>query len=131
MDLPFARPLQTAEGVTHESLSAHKDEGFGGDYGVLIKEWRLLQRAVFVIDRANRITYADYSPTRCANPTTTRPSRRCGRRPERNILIAPEQADSYLRRDQPVSPGAGIQDTSVNRRDRYGSFAEDTQRFVR
>jgi len=29
-----------------------------------------------------------------------------------NILIAPEQADSYLRVTSPLSPGAGIQDTS-------------------
>src|SRR5260221_8146653 len=42
MDLPFAQARwQTAEGVAHRSLSAHKDEGFGRDYGVLLKEWRL------------------------------------------------------------------------------------------
>jgi thiol peroxidase len=61
MDLPFAQGRwHTAEGVTHQSLSAHKSEDFGRDYGVLIKEWRLLQRAVFVIDRNDRITYAVY-----------------------------------------------------------------------
>jgi thioredoxin-dependent peroxiredoxin len=61
MDLPFAQARwQMAARITHESLSAHKDEGFGRDYGVLIKEWRLLQRAVFVIDRDDTITYADY-----------------------------------------------------------------------
>jgi thiol peroxidase len=27
---------------------------------VLLKEWRLLQRAVFVIDRHDRIVYAEY-----------------------------------------------------------------------
>jgi hypothetical protein len=36
------------------------DEGFGQAYGVLVKEWRLLQRTVFVIDRADQIVYADY-----------------------------------------------------------------------
>ncbi|HEX6288910.1 MAG TPA: thiol peroxidase [Herpetosiphonaceae bacterium] len=61
MDLPFAQARwHIAENVNHQSLSAHKSEKFGQDYGVLIKEWRLLQRAVFVIDRENRIVYADY-----------------------------------------------------------------------
>src|SRR3954447_3168860 len=47
MDLPYAQSRwQTAENVTHAALSTHKDEQFGHDYGVLIKEWRLLQRAV-------------------------------------------------------------------------------------
>jgi thioredoxin-dependent peroxiredoxin len=69
MDLPFAQARwRTAEGVTHESLSAHKDEGFGRDYGVLIKEWRLLQRAIFVIDRDDTITYADYVADQMLEP---------------------------------------------------------------
>jgi thiol peroxidase len=69
MDLPFAQARwQTAEGVTHESLSAHKDEAFGRDYGVLIKEWRLLQRAVFVVDRNDRIAYADYVADQMREP---------------------------------------------------------------
>jgi thioredoxin-dependent peroxiredoxin len=69
MDLPFAQARwQTAEGVTHEALSAHKDEAFGRDYGVLIKEWRLLQRAVFVVDRAGRIAYADYVADQMREP---------------------------------------------------------------
>ncbi|HEY7034755.1 MAG TPA: thiol peroxidase [Thermomicrobiales bacterium] len=69
MDLPFAQARwQTAEGVSHEALSAHKDEGFGRDYGVLIKEWRLLQRAVFVIDRTDRIAYADYVADQMLEP---------------------------------------------------------------
>jgi thiol peroxidase len=61
MDLPFAQARwQLAEEVGHASLSAHKNEQFAIDYGVLIKEWRLLQRAVFVIDANGTITYADY-----------------------------------------------------------------------
>jgi thiol peroxidase len=69
MDLPFAQARwHSAEGVTHQSLSAHKDEGFGRDYGVLIKEWRLLQRAVFVIDRDDRIAYADYVADQMLEP---------------------------------------------------------------
>src|ERR687886_1116380 len=38
MDLPFAQARwRDAEGVAHPSLSAHKSEHFGQDYGVLLK----------------------------------------------------------------------------------------------
>jgi thiol peroxidase len=61
MDLPFAQARwQSTEGVAHRALSAHRSEQFGAAYGVLIKEWRLLQRAVFVIDRHDRIVYTEY-----------------------------------------------------------------------
>ncbi|HEY3110892.1 MAG TPA: thiol peroxidase [Chloroflexota bacterium] len=69
MDLPFAQARwRAAEGVSHQSLSAHKDERFGRDYGVLIREWRLLQRAVFVVDRAGRIAHAEYVADQMAEP---------------------------------------------------------------
>ena len=69
MDLPFAQARwQSAEGIGHLLLSAHKDEDFARAYGVLIKEWRLLQRAVFVIDRSGRIAYADYVADQMAQP---------------------------------------------------------------
>jgi thiol peroxidase len=54
--------------VGHQSLSAHKDEAFGRDYGVLIKEWRLLQRAIFVLDRDGRIVHAEYVADQMAQP---------------------------------------------------------------
>lgn len=61
MDLPFAQARwSTAEHVSHQALSSHRSEQFGQDYGVLLKEWRLLQRAVFVIDPNDRIAHADY-----------------------------------------------------------------------
>ncbi|RYX80994.1 thiol peroxidase [bacterium] len=61
MDLPFAQARwQAAEGVTHHSLSSHRSDQFGKDYGVLLKEWRLLQRSVFVIDANDQIIYAEY-----------------------------------------------------------------------
>jgi thioredoxin-dependent peroxiredoxin len=61
MDLPYAQArLNRAENVHHRSLSAHRSEAFGRDYGVLIREWRLLQRSVFVIDRDDRIVHAEY-----------------------------------------------------------------------
>jgi thiol peroxidase len=72
MDLPFAQARwQSAEGVIHQALSAHRSEQFGQDYGVLLKEWRLLQRAVFVIDRHDRITYAEYVADQMREPDYT------------------------------------------------------------
>lgn len=69
MDLPFAQARwQTAEGVAHPALSAHKNEAFGQDYGVLLKEWRLLQRAVFVVDGVGKIVHAEYVPDQMAEP---------------------------------------------------------------
>jgi thioredoxin-dependent peroxiredoxin len=69
MDLPFAQARwKAAEGVAHQALSAHKNEQFGRDYGVLIKEWRLLQRAVFVLDGEGRIRYAEYVPDQMREP---------------------------------------------------------------
>lgn len=69
MDLPYAQARwQSTEHVTHQALSSHRDERFGRDYGVLIKEWRLLQRAVFVIDTRDRITYAQYVADQMREP---------------------------------------------------------------
>jgi thiol peroxidase len=69
MDLPFAQARwKMAEGVAHLALSSHKSEQFGRDYGVLIKEWRLLQRAVFVIDGAGQLVYAEYVADQMKEP---------------------------------------------------------------
>ena len=69
MDLPFAQARwQGAEGVGHVSLSSHRSERFGRDYGVLLKEWRLLQRAVFVIGRDDRIAHAEYVADQMREP---------------------------------------------------------------
>ena len=69
MDLPFAQARwQTSENVDHVMLSSHRSEKFGTDYGVLIKEWRLLQRAVFVIDQEDKIIHAEYVPDQMAEP---------------------------------------------------------------
>jgi thiol peroxidase len=61
MDLPpaQARWCQSND-VQHKTASAHKNEQFGIDYGVLIKELRLLQRSVFVIDGNDTIRYVEY-----------------------------------------------------------------------
>ena len=69
MDLPFAQARwQMSENVSHVMLSSHRAEKFGEDYGVLIKEWRLLQRAVLVIDKHDRIVHAEYVPDQMAEP---------------------------------------------------------------
>ncbi len=69
MDLPYAQARwKMAEGVTHQALSSHKSEQFGRDYGVLIKEWRLLQRAVFVIDGDGRLVHVEYVPDQMREP---------------------------------------------------------------
>jgi len=59
MDLPFAQKRWCgAAGVDRVvTLSDHRDASFGNSYGMLIKELRLLARAVFVLDREGDITY--------------------------------------------------------------------------
>ena len=61
MDLPFAQKRWCgAAGVDRVvTLSDHRDGSFGRAYGVLIKDLRLLARAVFVIDQEGRITYLE------------------------------------------------------------------------
>lgn len=69
MDLPFAQARwRAAESVAHEALSSHRNEAFGRAYGVLLQEWRLLQRAVFVIDGEGRIRHAEYVADQMAEP---------------------------------------------------------------
>lgn len=61
MDLPFAQTRWCNENeVKHTTLSAHKNEQFGVDYGVLIKELRILDRSVFVVDKNDKIVHAEY-----------------------------------------------------------------------
>jgi len=59
MDLPFAQKRWCgAAGVTRvQTLSDHREASFGMNYGVLIKELRLLARAVFVVDQNGTIRY--------------------------------------------------------------------------
>jgi thiol peroxidase len=59
MDLPFAQKRWCgAAGVDRIiTLSDHREAEFGTKYGVLIKELRLLARALFVVDREGVIRY--------------------------------------------------------------------------
>jgi thiol peroxidase len=59
MDLPFAQKRWcAAAGVDNvQTLSDHRDAAFGTAFGVLIKELRLLARAVFLVDRSGIVRY--------------------------------------------------------------------------
>jgi thiol peroxidase len=62
MDLPFAQKRWCGTfGVDNvKTLSDHKDASFGSNYGTLIKELRIESRAIFVVDRQNRIRHVEY-----------------------------------------------------------------------
>ena len=62
MDLPFAQGRWCgAEGLDNAiMLSDYFDHSFGRDYALLINEWHLLARAVFVLDADNIIRYVEY-----------------------------------------------------------------------
>jgi thiol peroxidase len=70
MDLPFAikRFCATAGVENAVALSDHKDASFGSAYGVLMKELRLLARAVFVVDKNDVVTYVEYVPEATDSP---------------------------------------------------------------
>ncbi len=62
MDLPFAQKrFCAANDIEHVvTLSDHRDASFGEGYGVLIKELRLLARAIFIVDKTDRVRYVEY-----------------------------------------------------------------------
>ncbi len=62
MDLPFAQKRWSgAFGVDNiKMVSDHRDASFGAAYGTLIKELRILSRAIFVVDKDNKIVHAEY-----------------------------------------------------------------------
>jgi thiol peroxidase len=62
MDLPFTQSrFCGAAGIDKvKNISDHKDSSFGEAYGVLIKEFRLLSRAIFVVDKNDTVQYVEY-----------------------------------------------------------------------
>ena len=62
VDLPFAqkRFCQSFDITKVKTFSDHKTADFGNQYGVLIKELRLLSRALFVVDKGDMISYVEY-----------------------------------------------------------------------
>ncbi|WP_449243838.1 thiol peroxidase [Desulfobacca acetoxidans] len=70
MDLPFAqkRWCGAAGAARLQTLSDHRQADFGAAYGVLIKELRLLARAVFIVDREGIVQYVQLVPEVAAEP---------------------------------------------------------------
>ena len=70
VDLPFAqaRFCQTAGIKNVETLSDHRDVSFGKAYGTLIKELRLLSRAIFVVDASDTVQYVEYVKDMASHP---------------------------------------------------------------
>jgi len=62
MDLPFAQKRWCgAFGIDKiKMVSDHRDGSFGAAYGTLIKDLRIHSRAIFVVDKDNRIAYSEY-----------------------------------------------------------------------
>ena len=61
-DMPFALGrFCGSEGIENtETLSTHRDMTFADDYGVHDTDWRICQRAVFVLDRDDIVRHAEY-----------------------------------------------------------------------
>ena len=70
MDLPFAQKRWCgAAGIKNvQTLSDYRDASFGNAYGVLIKDLRLLARAVFVVDKKGVVSYLQIVPEIATEP---------------------------------------------------------------
>ena len=70
MDLPFAqkRWCGAARADRVIVLSDHSTGSFGTAYGVLVKELRLLARAIFVVDASDTVRYVEYVPEMTSPP---------------------------------------------------------------
>jgi len=70
MDLPFAQKrfcnAFTLDNV--KMLSDHKDASFGQAYGTLIKDMRILSRAIFVVGPDDKLKYVEYVPEVSQHP---------------------------------------------------------------
>ncbi|MGQ8871585.1 thiol peroxidase [Paenibacillus sp. TSA_86.1] len=70
VDLPFAQERWCgAAGVDRVvTLSDYKTRSFGENFGVLIKEFQLDMRSIFVLDAEDKITYVEYLPEMTDSP---------------------------------------------------------------
>jgi thioredoxin-dependent peroxiredoxin len=70
VDLPFAQGrFCTTNGIKNvKCLSDHRDVSFGKAYGTLIKELRLLSRAIFVVGSDDTVQYVEYVPEVGSHP---------------------------------------------------------------
>jgi thiol peroxidase len=69
-DLPYTQARWCgAAGIDRVLVvSDHYSTDFATKYGCLIKERRILRRAVFILDRTNRVVYAEYMPALGVEP---------------------------------------------------------------
>ena len=69
-DLPFAQKRWcAANGLENVvTLSDHRDLSFGEAYGLVMKELRLLARAVFVVDSNDKVVYVEYVSEGTSHP---------------------------------------------------------------
>jgi thiol peroxidase len=68
-DLPFAQKRWCgAENVKVDTISDHRKLSFAENYGVLMKELRILARAIFVVDANDKITYVEIVPEIASEP---------------------------------------------------------------
>ncbi len=69
-DLPYTQKRWCgAAGIERvKVLSDHMETDFGASYGCLLKEVRLLHRAVFIVNKDDRITYSAYMPALGVEP---------------------------------------------------------------
>ncbi len=70
VDLPFAQKRWCGNaGIDKvKTLSDYQDRSFGLNYGVLLKDLKLLARAVFVIDANDKVAYVELVPEVTAEP---------------------------------------------------------------
>ena len=70
VDLPFAQKRWCGNAGIEKvkTLSDYQERSFGQNYGVLIKELKLLARAVFVIDAKGKVAYREIVPEVTAEP---------------------------------------------------------------
>lgn len=70
MDLPFAQKRWCgAAGISRITVASdHRDASFGRAYGALIKELRLLTRAVFLLDPSGTVRHVEYVPEITSHP---------------------------------------------------------------
>jgi thiol peroxidase len=70
MDLPFAQKrfcnAFTLDRV--KMLSDHRDASFGSAWGTLIKELRIMSRAIFVVGPDDKLKYVEYVPEVSQHP---------------------------------------------------------------
>src|SRR5580658_9143954 len=70
MDLPFGQKRFCNSFALDKvkMLSDHRDASFGTAYGTLIKELRILSRAIFVVGPDDKLKYVEYVPEVSQHP---------------------------------------------------------------